>query len=402
MLNSRLKALPDYPFPRMRALLSDIAPGDPSGLNMSVGEPQHAVPDFVADILDRERAAYHKYPPVAGTEDWQEAVAGWLERRFSIAPGHLGGDHLVPLSGSREGLFSIGFVTIDRRKDGQVPLVLMPNPFYQPYAGAAIGANAEPYYVNAEADNGFLPDYESLPEQVLRRTALCFICNPANPQGSLASLDYLKKAIRLARKYDFVVVGDECYSEIYDAEVPAGILQACMELVAEGEGDKDNPFHNVVCFNSLSKRSNLAGLRSAFMAGDPVIAGEFRRLRNYGGSPLPLPVYAASAAAWRDEKHVIENRTLYRRKFDLAEKYLAGRFDFSRPAGGFCLWLNVGDGEQATRRLWQEAGIRVLPGAYLARPGQNGVNPGSGYIRLVLVHGEDLLEPALAKIATIL
>ncbi|WP_417320485.1 aminotransferase class I/II-fold pyridoxal phosphate-dependent enzyme [Emcibacter sp.] len=402
MLNSRLKALPDYPFPRMRALLGEISPGDPDGLNMSVGEPQHAIPDFVADILDRERATYHKYPPVAGTPDWQQAVAGWLERRFEIASGTIGADHLVPLSGSREGLFAIGMVTIDRRKNGQMPAVLMPNPFYQPYAGAAIAAGAEPVYVNAEAKDGFLPDYEALPKELLERTALCFICSPANPQGSLASLDYLKKAILLARKYDFVLVGDECYSEIYDSEVPAGILQACVELAKEGKGDADNPFHNVVCFNSLSKRSNLAGLRSAFMAGDPVIAAECRRLRNYGGSPLPLPVYAASAAAWRDEEHVIENRALYRRKFDLAEKYLSGRFGFIRPPGGFCLWLDVGDGEEATKALWREAGIKVLPGAYLAREGQNGVNPGVPYIRLVLVHGEELLEPTLAKIATIL
>ncbi|TPD59254.1 aminotransferase class I/II-fold pyridoxal phosphate-dependent enzyme [Emcibacter nanhaiensis] len=386
----------------MRALLNDIESGDPGGLNMSLGEPQHEIPEFVAEILYQERASYHKYPPVAGTPDWQQAVGGWLERRFGLDEGMLGADHLVPLCGSREGLFAIGFVTIDRQKAGGVPLVLMPNPFYQPYAGAAIAANAEPFYVNAEAENGFLPDYEALPEEVLERTALCFICNPANPQGSFASLDYLKKAIRLARKYDFVLVGDECYSEIYDAEAPVGILQACMELVSAGEGDPENPFDHVVCFNSLSKRSNLAGLRSAFMAGDPVIAAECRRLRNYGGSPLPLPVDAASAAAWRDEEHVIANRALYRRKFDLAEKYLAGRFDFSRPSGGFCLWLRVGDGEQAARALWREAGIKVLPGAYLAREDRNGVNPGAGYIRLTLVHGEELLEPALAKIATIL
>ena len=402
MLNSRLKALPDYPFPRMRALLNDLEPGDPGGLNMSLGEPQHAVPDFVADILDRERASYRKYPPVAGTPDWQDAVAGWLGRRFDLPSDMIGADHLVPLSGSREGLFAIGFVAIDRQKAGQVPLVLMPNPFYQPYAGAAIAANAEPFYVNATADNGFLPDYENLPEEVLLRTSLCFICNPANPQGSFASLDYLKKAIRLAREYDFVLVGDECYSEIYDAEAPVGILRACLELVEGGEGNPDNPFDHVICFNSLSKRSNLAGLRSAFMAGDPAIVAECQRLRNYGGSPLPLPVYAASAAAWRDEEHVVENRALYRRKFDLAEKYLAGRFDFSRPPGGFCLWLNVGDGEEAVRALWREAGIRALPGVYLAREDRDGVNPGAGYIRLTLVHGEELLEPALAKIATIL
>ncbi|MBL4612453.1 MAG: aminotransferase class I/II-fold pyridoxal phosphate-dependent enzyme [Emcibacter sp.] len=394
---TRFKNLPPYPFPRMRVLLAGITPQDTTAaLNMSLGEPQHSVPQFVTDILHAERASYNKYPPVQGTEQWQKAVSGWLIRRNGLASDTVNKDNLVPLSGSREGLFAIGLVAINRQKNGQIPLVLSPNPFYQPYAGAALGAGAETLYV-AGKDN--MPDYAALPEEALRRTALAFICNPANPEGTLAQRDYLKQMVLLARKYDFTLVGDECYSEIYDTQAPIGLLDVCYQLALSGQGKPENPFQNVVVFNSLSKRSNLAGLRSGFMAGAPDIVTETIRMRTYGGAPLALPVQAASAAAWADEEHVIQNRVLYGQKFDLAETYLKGKFSFSRPAGGFCLWLNVGDGEAACKKLWQDAGIKVLPGAYLARPDENGHNVGVPYIRLVLVHDDKLLEPALEKIA---
>ncbi|PCI33632.1 MAG: aspartate aminotransferase [Alphaproteobacteria bacterium] len=384
----------------MRSLLAGITPEDTSAaLNMSLGEPQHQVPSFVTDILHDQRASYNKYPPVQGTEAWQQAVSGWLIRRNGLSAGMVGSENLVPLNGSREGLFSIGLVAIGRQKNGQIPLVLSPNPFYQPYAGAAQSAGAETLYFSGDAALDGMPDYASLPEDVLRRTALAFICNPSNPEGGLASRDYLAQMVGLARKYDFTLVGDECYSEIYDDKPPVGLLDVCAELVRRGLGNSDNPFQNVVVFNSLSKRSNLAGLRSGFMAGDPDIVRETLRMRTYGGAPLPLPVQAASAAAWNDEAHVEANRALYRRKFDLAERYLGGKFDFTRPAGGFCLWLKVGDGEKACRELWRAAGIKCLPGVYLARPDADGHNVGMPYIRLVLVHDEKLLEPALEKIA---
>ncbi len=402
MLNTRFDDLPEYPFPRLRALLGGLAAKDPEGLNMSVGEPQHAVPEFVAEILHRERASYNRYPPVAGTPEWQAAMCGWFCRRYNMADDILGPDHVLPLPGSREGLFSIGQVVLPRQKHGHRPAVLMPNPFYQPYAAAALSAGAEPVYVTGTRAQNFLPEYEKLPKALLRRVGLAFLCSPANPQGSVADLAYLKRQILLARRYDYVLVGDECYSEIYDQVPPPGILEACLALVKDGKAEAADPFRNVLCFNSLSKRSNLAGLRSAVVAGDPQIIRAFARLRSYGGTPLPLPVLAASAAAWADEGHVQKNRDLYRQKFDLAEKYLAGRFDFARPQGGFCLWLNVGDGEAATRRLWSEAGIKVLPGAYLAREGEDGTNPALSYIRLVLVHDNDRLEAALEKIAAIL
>jgi len=401
---TRFKNLPPYPFPRMRALLEGITPQDTSAaLNMSVGEPQHDVPAFVTEILQRERASYNKYPPVAGTPAWRAAVSGWITRRNNLKAGMVTADHLVPLCGSREGLFSIGLAVIPRQKNGQTSVVLSPNPFYQPYAGAALSAGAETFYVSGyvsgSAQMNALPDYTALPEEILQRTALAFICNPSNPEGRIGSRDYLAKMILLARKYDFILVGDECYSEIYADTPPIGLLDVCYDLARQNRSGQENPFQNVVVFNSLSKRSNLAGLRSGFMAGDPQVTAEVIRMRSYGGAPLPLPVQSASAAAWNDEAHVIRNRKLYEQKFDLAERYLSGKFAFTRPAGGFCLWLDVGDGEAACKKLWQAAGIKALPGAYLAREDGDGRNVGAPYIRLVLVHDNELLEPALEKIA---
>ncbi|WP_339861717.1 aminotransferase class I/II-fold pyridoxal phosphate-dependent enzyme [Paremcibacter congregatus] len=400
---TRFQSLPPYPFPRMRALLEGLTPDDTSAaLNLSVGEPQHAVPDFVTEILTREQASYNKYPPVQGTDAWQAAVAAWLTRRNNLAPGQVTAAHLVPLAGSREGLFSIGLVAINRQKQGQAPLVLSPNPFYQPYAGAAAAAGAETLYVAGSDATGGMPDYAALPKEILQRTALAFICNPSNPEGALASRAYLKQMLTLAREYDFILVGDECYSEIYHDQPPVGLMDVCGEMAADGSGTPANPFDHAVVFNSLSKRSNLAGLRSGFMAGDPRVVAETIRMRSYGGAPLPLPIQAASAAAWAEEDHVIHNRALYRRKFDLAEQYLGDKFNFQRPGGGFCVWLNVGDGEAACRTLWRKAGIKVLPGAYLARPDAAGHNPGTPYIRLVLVHDDALLEATLEKIANTL
>ena len=400
MSQNRFDNLPPYPFARMRKLLEGITPQDTSAaLNMSVGEPQHAVPDFVTDILHDNRALYHKYPPLQGTPEWLGAVSSWITRRNGLPTGVVGNENLVPLCGSREGLYSIGQIVVGRQKNGQIPFVLSPNPFYQPYAGAAISAEAEILYVSGHAELNGMPDYGALSPEILNRTALAFICNPSNPEGKLASRAYLKQMIHLARQYDFTLVGDECYSEIYDGRPPVGLLDVCHELAVEERENIENPFQNIVVFNSLSKRSNLAGLRSGFMAGDPKIVAETLRMRSYGGAPLPLPVLAASAAAWDDEEHVIKNRALYKRKFNLAERYFAGKFEFERPAGGFCLWLNVGDGAAACRKLWQEAGIKVLPGEYLARPDADGHNVGKPYIRLVLVHDDELLEPALEKIA---
>lgn len=390
MHNPRLDLLTDYPFDRLRALLGDARP--PAGvepLTLSIGEPQHAPPAMIAEALAANAHLWGKYPPVDGTPEFRTAVAGWLERRYGIADAPC-----LPLSGTREGLFMAAALAVAEEKGGGRPLVLVPNPFYQVYSGAAVMWGAEPAFLPATRETGFLPDLEALDCATLRRTAALFLCSPANPQGAMASLDYLKKAVTLARRHGFLLLVDECYAEIYDRGPPPGALQACRDL---GEG-----YGNVLVFHSLSKRSSAAGLRSGFVAGDPAFIGLFRRLRSYGGATLPLPVLAASAALWNDEAHVVENRDLYRKKFDLAEAILDGRFAFSRPDGGFFLWLDVGDGEKAARTLWTEAGIRVLPGAYLARDDARGGNPGAPFIRVALVHDPAVTEAALRRLVNVL
>ena len=268
----------------------------------------------------------------------------------------------------------------------QRPLVLLPNPFYQVYVGAAVMAGAEPFYVPGAQGPASQPDYSALPDSVLARVGLAYLCSPANPQGSVADLDLLMRTIALARRWNFVLAVDECYSEIWDRDEPAGALTACSRL--------DGALDNVVVFHSLSKRSSVPGLRSGFVAGDGQVMAAFHRLRSYGGAVTPLPVLAAAAALWRDEAHVEDNRRLYRAKLDIAERVLGDRFGFVRPAGGFFLWLDVGDGEKAAVELWRRAAIRVLPGRYLSRG-----EVGDRFIRVALVHDLETTEAALTRLA---
>jgi len=392
-MNPRLDALPDYPFERLRGLLDPLpAPRNLDPVALSLGEPQHPYPDFVGEILHANRHLYGKYPPVAGTPDFCRAVADWLSRRYDLPDGMIEPErHVAPCAGTREALFRTAFMAVPPRKAGQQPAVLMPNPFYQCYAGAAIAAGAEPIFVSATAENGFLPDFAALDEDILARTALVYFCTPGNPQGAVASLEYLENLVALSRQYDFTLVVDECYAEIYNGTVPpAGTLQVCA---------RDGDMSGVLVFHSLSKRSNVAGLRSGFVAGDPDMLTLFRRLSEYGGNPSPLPVYAAAAALWRDEEHVAANRALYVEKFDIAERILSNRFGFYRPEGGFFLWLDVGDGEAATVELWTRAALRVLPGAYLSADGGSGENPGSRYIRVAMVHDKTVMADALGRMA---
>jgi succinyldiaminopimelate transaminase len=392
MINPRLDMLPDYPFERLRGLLDPLPPpGHLSPLAMSLGEPQHPYPDFVGEILHANRHLYGKYPPVAGTPEFRQAVAGWLNRRYDLPEGLIEADHhIAPCAGTREGLFRTAFLAVPPDKAGKQPIVLMPNPFYQCYAGAAVAAGAEPVFVNAVAENGFLPDFAGLDEATLARTALVYFCTPGNPQGAVADLDYLSDLVALSRRYEFTLVVDECYAEIYNGEPPPGTLQACA---------RDGDLSGVLVFHSLSKRSNVAGLRSGFVAGDGEMITLFRRLGEYGGNPSPLPVYAAATALWEDEAHVLANRALYREKFDLAERILSNRFGFYRPEGGFFLWLDVGDGEAATKELWTQAAVRVLPGSYLTAADGDGANSGDRYIRVAMVHEYAVMEDALNRIA---
>jgi N-succinyldiaminopimelate aminotransferase len=391
MLNPKLEQLKDYPFQRLRDLLADVTP--PEGwtpIAMSLGEPQHAYPDLVGDTLHSNRHLYGKYPPLAGTEEFRRAVADWLTRRYKLPADMIEPDrHILPVQGTREALFMIALVVTPETKAGKRPAVAMPNPFYQCYAGAAVAAGAEPVFVPALAQARFLPNFAGLGEAALARTAMLYLCSPANPQGTVADLDYLKTLIALARRHDFLLVLDECYAEIYNDAPPPGGLEACAAL--------GGSLKNVMVFHSLSKRSSVPGLRSGFCAGDPDVIAAFAKLRSYGGAGSPLPVFAAATALWREEAHVTANRELYREKFRIAQSIIGNRFGFYKPPGGFFLWLDVGDGEAAAKRLYAETGVTVLPGRYLTKEDGAGAEAGKPYIRVALVHDAETTREALER-----
>ena len=397
-LNGRLETLTDYPFTRLAALLTPLRPrANVTPLNLALGEPQHAPPALLADTLAQNAHLWGKYPPVGGSEEFRTAVAGWLTRRYGIKAGAIDAEKMIlPATGTREALFQVALLTVPQSKGGGKPVVLLPDPFYAVYEGAAVLAGAEPVFVPARRDTGFLPDFAALDPDILGRTALCYLCSPANPQGAVADLGYLKQLIGLARHHGFTLAIDECYAEIWDKAPPPGALQAAQEL---GE---DPLFANLLVFHSLSKRSSAAGLRSGFVAGDSRLVLAFARLRSYALAGNPLPALAAAAALWADDAHVEENRRLYRQKFDAAEAALAGRFGFYRPPGGFFLWLDVGDGEAAAAKLWQEAALRVLPGKYLTRHQGAGASPGAAYIRVALVHDRETVAAACQRLASLL
>ncbi len=368
----RFSNLPDYAFPRLRKLLDPHPPGG-KPIAMTIGEPRHPMPDFVGPVLAANLDGFAVYPPNDGTPELLAAISGWVQRRYGV---HLPEDRLMVLNGTREGLFNACIALCPETKAGKRPIVLMPNPFYQVYAVAALTVGAEPVYVPATAATGFLPDYGALPAEVLARVAVAYICSPANPQGSVASRDYWTALLALAEKHDFIVLADECYSEIWRTTPPAGVLD-----VAHATGTDPE---RVYAFHSLSKRSNLPGLRSGFVAGGSAGIARIRKLRAFAGAPVPLPLQRVSEHAWADEAHVDQSRALYHEKFWLADQIFAGLQGFAVPEGGFFLWLPVEDGEQSALKLWRETGVRVLPGAYLSRD-VGGQNPGKAYLRVALV-----------------
>lgn len=388
----RFSNLPEYAFPRLRTLLSGIEPGgDP--VVMTIGEPRHPFPGMVGEIMAESIAGFGKYPPNEGTPELLDAISGWIGQRhgLEVPPARI-----TAINGSREGLFNAALALSPRDKNGQRPAILIPNPFYQVYAVAAAACDADAIFVPATAASGHLPDFRSLEPSVLDRTTLAYLCSPANPQGAIADRAYLEHLIALADRHDFLILSDECYSEIYRDTPPPGALAVAHEMgLAE----------RVVMFNSLSKRSNLPGLRSGFAAGGAEQIRRIRTLRSYSGAPLPLPVQMVSAAVWRDEDHVTENRALYLRKYGVADRIFADVAGYFAPQGGFFLWLPVpqavGTGEDAARKLWAEAGIQVLPGEYLARDWQ-GENPGRDFIRVALVASADETEAALSRLKTCL
>ena len=381
----RFSNLPDYAFPRLRTLLDAHAPGG-TPIHMTIGEPRHPMPDFVAPILAANTAGFASYPPNDGTPELLAAISAWIKRRYGA---DVATNRLMALNGTREGLFNAALAVAPEQKCGQTPLVLMPNPFYQVYTVAAVTSGAEPVYVPATAQNGFLPDYAALPPETLDRVTIAYLCSPANPQGSVASRDYWATLLALAEKHDFVIFADECYSDIWRTTAPPGILQVAAETGADPE--------RVFAFHSLSKRSNLPGLRSGFVAGGPKGIAEIRKLRAFAGAPLPLPLQMVSQAAWQDEAHVTASRALYHQKFAAAEQIFAGLQGFNLPEGGFFLWLPVEDGEQAALKLWRETGVRVLPGSYLSRDA-GGQNPGKAYVRVALVAQIEEMQHGLTQL----
>ncbi|WP_435164654.1 aminotransferase class I/II-fold pyridoxal phosphate-dependent enzyme [Falsirhodobacter sp. 1013] len=381
----RFSNLPDYAFPRLRALL-DPHPAGGDVIHMSIGEPKHPMPPFVAEVMAANLNGFGIYPANDGTAALLTAIQGWLGRRYGV---EVGTDRLMVLNGTREGLFNAALALSPERKNGGQPVFLMPNPFYQVYAAAALAVGAEPVYVPATADTGFLPDYAALPAEVLDRVTVAYLCSPANPQGAIASRDRLADMIRLAEKHDFRLFVDECYSEIWRDAPPPGALEVAAEIGADPE--------RVFVFHSLSKRSNLPGLRSGFVAGGAEGIRHIRKLRAFSGAPVPAPLQAVATAAWNDEAHVQASLALYHQKFDLAQRIFGNVPGYRTPEGGFFLWLPVPDGEAAALKLWTDTGVRVVPGAYFSRD-VGGVNPGHGYIRVALVASHDDTRRGLERI----
>lgn len=383
----RFSNLPDYAFPRLRKLLDGYAPGG-APVAMTIGEPRHPMPEFVGPILAQNLEGFGVYPPNDGSPELLAAIQGWVGRRYGV---DLVPDQIMALNGTREGLFNAAVALSPEVKRGKRPAILMPNPFYQVYAVAALTVGAEPIYVPATAETGFLPDYEGLPPEVLDRVTVAYLCSPANPQGVVASADYLARLMALAEKHDFRILADECYSEIWRDAPPPGALQVAKDSGTDPE--------RVAVFHSLSKRSNLPGLRSGFVATGVESMARIRQLRAFAGAPLPLPIQRVSEAAWSDEAHVAQSLAMYQDKFRMADEVFSGLHNRVAPEGGFFLWLPVpeGDGEAATVKLWRETGVRVLPGAYLSRDA-GGQNPGKAYIRVALVAPQTELQHGLIRL----
>lgn len=393
-MNPRLDRLQPYPFEKLGSLLADAGP--PPGLapiRLSIGEPKHPTPAFIAETLASHLDGLANYPATRGTPMLREAIAAWLTRRFRLPADALDAErHVLPVNGTREALFAFAQAVVDPTPEA---LVLLPNPFYQIYEGAALLAGATPEYLPCTAETGHQPDFAAVDAATWERCRLLYVCSPGNPSGAVLGQATLTRLIELAERHDFIIAADECYSELYadEAAPPVGLLQAAAAMGNTG-------FRRCVVFHSLSKRSNAPGLRSGFVAGDAEVLRPFLAYRTYHGCAMALPQQHASAAAWRDEQHVVDNRRLYREKFDAVLAILDGVLEAERPAGGFYLWPRtpLPDTDFA-RRLYAEQHVTVLPGSFLSRPTAAG-DPGAGRVRMALVAPLDECVEAARRIAS--
>lgn len=389
-MNAQLSLLQPYPFEKLNQLFAQIQPADLPLISLSIGEPKHPAPEFVKTAIVEHFAHLSTYPNSKGLPELRQSIADWLTRRFALT--HIDAEtQILPVSGTREAIFS--FVQAMVKREDQ-PYVVMPNPFYQIYEGATLLAGATPYFINCTEENGYLGDFDRVPKAVWEKTAVLFVCTPGNPTGAVLSKEQFKKLIALSDEYGFLIASDECYSELWFEQAPVGLLEVCAEI---GRHD----YKNCVVFHSLSKRSNLPGMRSGFVAGDATLLKPYLKFRTYHGAAMPVQHQLASIAAWNDEQHVEENRIQYRAKFDLFQQELGHLLPLKKPDAGFYYWLKVEDDEAFAKMLMEKAHIKVLPGRYLSRPTVAG-NPGENHVRLALVADLAQCEQAIQRLKAVL
>ena len=391
LMNTSLDQLHPYPFEKLNQLFKEInPPQDLPLIPLSIGEPKHQAPDFVKQTLIDNLEHLSTYPSSKGLPALRQSIADWLKQRFHLNKV-CSENQVIPVSGTREGIFSFVQAMVNRE---QKPYVVMPNPFYQIYEGATLLSGAVPYFVNCTEENKYLGYFDQVPDSVWKNTAILFICTPGNPTGAVLNKEQIKRLIELSDQYGFIIASDECYSELWFDEAPIGLLEVCAEL---GRDD----YKNCVVFHSLSKRSNLPGLRSGFVAGDAKLLQPYLKYRTYHGAAMPVQHQLASIAAWNDEAHVEENRRQYRAKFELFQTQLGDKLALQKPQAGFYYWLKVDNDEEFAQKLLKEANIKVLPGRYLSREAY-GINPGENHVRLALVADLKQCEEVIHRLKKIL
>lgn len=389
-MNHHLTQLHPYPFEKLNQLFSGIQPIDLPLIPLSIGEPKHPAPQIVIDALQQNFKHLSTYPSSKGLPELRQAISNWLIQRFHL--NELSAEsEILPVSGTREAIFSFVQAVINREEN---PYVVMPNPFYQIYEGATILAGGTPYFINCTAENNYLGDFDRVPAEVWEKTSLLFICTPGNPTGATFTTEQLQQLIQLSDQYNFIIASDECYSELWFEQPPVGLLEACAKM---GRND----YKNCVVFHSLSKRSNLPGMRSGFIAGDSTLLAPYLKYRTYHGAAMPVQHQLASIVAWNDECHVEENRKQYRQKFDLFQNELGHLLPLEKPDAGFYYWLKVDNDEAFAKKLLKEANIKVLPGRYLSRQTKEG-NPGENHVRMALVADIQQCEEVARRLKNIL